>query len=87
MNLYVDILFRDWIPHAVNPVEFMLISPHGEPKDVPIQSLFPLESKDELLRGADLLPSLDAAIMKSWHKSHDEWIKWNVKLSLVFEKN
>ena len=65
MNLYVDILFRDWIPHAVNLIKFLSISPHGEPENVPIQSPFPLQSKDKLLRGENLLPPLDVAIIKS----------------------
>ena len=72
MYLYSINVFKDWIPHAINPVKFLSISLYGELEDVLIQSPFPLQSKDELLRWVDLLLPLDAAIMKSWHKSHDE---------------
>ena len=86
MYLYSINVFRDWIPHAVNLVEFLSINPHGELEDIPIQSPFSLQSKDELLRGINLLLLLDAAIIKSWHKPHDEWIKWIERLKHVFEK-
>ena len=88
VNIFMKLIYyyvRDWIPLPTDRNGFLSITPIGEFEVEPSLLSFPLSHKDELLQEIKLQSPLDTPIMKSWHKPHDEWIKWIDRLTPYFE--